>query len=103
MSADRDLTYEEAKALAKRFKVKLPPVGHEVHLGAKRWLSSTGHHQFGWFGLPKELLPFRVRCACSDHLRPGEERGCTQDCPVRKPEPSPRGRGSARSSRSDSP
>jgi hypothetical protein len=79
----RDVSATEAKRIAKRFGVRVPRVGYEVSLGDKRWLSSTGHAQFGWFERPAVKAPFEVKCRCDEELRRGEPRGCAADCPVR--------------------
>lgn len=92
--AHRYLALAEARAIARRFSVSLPRVGCEVSLGDGRWLSSTGHAQFGWFGrddVPSRA-PFSVRCRCEESLRPGEPRGCTAECPARAAEAAPKKR-----------
>jgi hypothetical protein len=81
MSASRAVGRAEAERIAKRFDVRLPRVGYETSLGDGRWLSSTGHFQFGWFS-SRAKTPFEVRCRCSDALRSGEPRGCAVGCPV---------------------
>lgn len=81
MSASRAVSRAEAKRIAKRFGVHLPRVGYETSLGDGRWLSSTGHFQFGWFSSGAKT-PFETRCRCSDMSRPGEPRGCEAGCPV---------------------
>jgi len=81
MSASRAVSHAEAKRIAKRFGVRPPRVGYEMSLGDGRWLSSTGHFQFGWLE-SRAKTPFAVRCRCSDTLRPGEPRGCAAGCPV---------------------
>lgn len=77
----RELTVQEAQAIARRFKVKLPKMGYEVSLGAKRWLRSTGHSDFGWFDKPPDTKPYELTCRCDEELRPREPRGCPKDCP----------------------
>lgn len=77
----RDIDYAEARRIARQFEVKLPRVGYEMSLGNGRWLSSTGHAQFGWFDKPDSTKPFSVRCRCDETLRPNEPRGCEASCP----------------------
>lgn len=83
MSARREVSASEARKIAKRFGVRVPRVGYEMSLGDGRWLSSTGHAQFGWFESTAGK-PYVVRCRCNEELRPGEPRGCTADCPVKE-------------------
>lgn len=79
----REVSAREARAIAKRFGVRMPRMGYEVSLGDGRWLGSTGHHQFGWFERSAQK-PFEVRCRCDEELRRFEPRGCTADCPARE-------------------
>lgn len=85
MSLTRQITTNEARRVARRFQVKLPRTGYEVSLGDGRWLSSTGHAQFGWFDKPAGTKPFSLTCRCDETLRRGEPRGCTADCPNKVP------------------
>lgn len=80
----REVSAREARAIAKRFGVRVPRVGYEMSLGGGRWLGSTGHAQFGWFERLACKMPYEVKCRCDEELRPGEPRGCTVDCPVKK-------------------
>jgi len=54
-----ELSIRGASLVAKSFGFKRPRVGYEVELENDLYLTSTGHHQFGWFGLT-ETHPYRV-------------------------------------------
>lgn len=62
---ERDLTIQEARGIARLADVKLPRMGYEVYLGAGFWLSSNLHFQFGSFGKPANLKPYRITAARS--------------------------------------
>lgn len=71
----RDVSHDEAKRIAARFKVSLPRVGYEMSLGEGRWIRSTGHAQFGWFD-SRAKQPFTIVCRCDETA----ER-CPDSCP----------------------
>lgn len=82
VSVTREISRAEARRIAKQYGVRLPRIGYEMSLGDGRWLSSTGHAQFGWFGSHAKQ-PFTITCRCDETLRPGEPRGCAATCPNR--------------------